>query len=158
MSVLPDSIKHQVSELAKRYPHKQALTLPICHLVQQESRCVSRAAMVEIAEMLDLAPSQIHDTLSFYGFFRDEDRPLGRKRVWICRSLPCMLRGSEELLTEVCQRLHLSPGDTTDNGEMTLEVAECLGACEGAPCMLVDDELLLNVDADQIVQLAEGNS
>jgi NADH-quinone oxidoreductase subunit E len=127
-------------------------------MVQQELKCVPREAIVEIAELLDLAPAQIYDTLSFYGFFRDEEKPLGKRRVWVCRSLPCMLRGGDQLLADVCEKLHLSPGDTTPNGEVTIELAECLGACDGAPCILIDDELRLNVSVNDIIQLAEGKS
>ncbi len=158
MSVVPESIKERIRTLFDRYPQKQALTLPIFHMIQQELKCVPKQAVEEIAELLELSPAQIYDTLSFYGFFRDEDRPLGKKRVWICRSLPCMLRGGDQLLADVCERLHLAPGDTTPNGEMTIELAECLGACDGAPCILIDDELQLNVDADTIVKMAESKS
>ncbi len=154
MSVLSEGIKQKIREQFSRYPNKQAVTLPALHLVQQELKCVSTEAVEEVAELLELAPAQIFDTLSFYGFFRDEDRPLGKKRVWVCRSLPCMLRGGDQLLAEVCERLHLSPGDTTANGEVTIELAECLGACDGAHCILIDDELKLNVTVDDVLRLA----
>lgn len=158
MSVLSEQTRNKIREHFGRYPNKQAITLPALHMVQQEMRCVPRAAIEEVAELLELAPAQIYDTLSFYGFFRDEDKPLGKKRVWVCRSLPCMLRGGDELLAEVCDRLHLSPGDTTANGNVTIELAECLGACDGAPCILIDDELKLNVTADEIVAMAEDRA
>jgi NADH-quinone oxidoreductase subunit E len=158
VSVLSESIKERIREHFGRYPNKQAVTLPALHMVQQELRCVPREAIGEIAELLDLAPAQIYDTLSFYGFFRDEEKPLGKRRVWVCRSLPCMLRGGDQLLADVCEKLHLSPGDTTPNGEVTIELAECLGACDGAPCILIDDELRLNVSVNDIIQLAEGKS
>jgi NADH-quinone oxidoreductase subunit E len=157
MSTLPESIKDKVKELSDRYPRKQALTLPICHMVQDQMRCVPNGMIEEIADLLELSPSQIHDTLSFYQFFRDEDRPLGKKRLWICRSLSCMLRGSDQLLKDVCDHLHVQPGQTTADGMVTIEIAECLGACDGAPCILVDDELKLNVSPDQVLSIAAGD-
>jgi NADH-quinone oxidoreductase subunit E len=123
--------------------------------VQEETRCVSRSAVEQIAEILDLSPAQVQDTASFYGFFRTEDRPLGKQRVWVCRSLPCMLRGGEELLAELAGKWNILPGQTTPDGKITLEVAECLGACDGAPCILINDELALRVQADQIDQTLE---
>jgi NADH-quinone oxidoreductase subunit E len=155
MSIVPESVKLEIRRLFACYPQKQALTLPAFHLIQQQLRCVPREAITEIAELLELSPAQIFDTLSFYGFFRDEEHPLGRKRIWVCRSLPCMLRGGDRLLAESCERLRIAPGETTANGEATLEVAECLGACEGAPCILVNDELQMCVDVETIVRLAE---
>jgi len=152
MSELSDDTKQKIRDHFVRYPTKQAVTLPALHMVQDEKRCVSNKAMEEIAEILELAPSQIHDTLSFYGYFRTEDAPLGETRVWICRSLPCMLRGGEELLAELCKRWGIQPGQTTPDGKITLELAECLGACDGAPCMLVGDELSLRMTADSVDQ------
>lgn len=146
MPVLSEPIRKRIQELLGKYPSKQAVTLPALHMVQDDKRCVSSEAIEEIAGMLDLHPSQVHDTLSFYGFFRDEKHPLGKHRVWVCRSLPCMLRGGETLLKDMCEMLHVHPGETTSDGKVTLEFAECLGACEGAPCVLVDDTLKLDID------------
>ncbi len=156
MSELSDNTKQKIRDHFVRYPTKQAITLPALHMVHDEKRCVSNKAMEEIAEILELAPSQIHDTLSFYGYFRTEDAPLGETRVWICRSLPCMLRGGEELLAELCNRWGIQPGGTTADGKITLELAECLGACDGAPCILVGDELSLSMSADSVEQQVRG--
>lgn len=156
MSELSDDTKQKIRDHFVRYPTKQAVTLPALHMIQDQKRCVSNKAMEEIAEILELAPSQIHDTMSFYGYFRTEDAPLGETRVWICRSLPCMLRGGEELLAELCKRWGINPGETTADGKITLELAECLGACDGAPCMLVGDELSLRMTADSVEQQVRG--
>ncbi len=158
MSGLSEDAKQRIRALLVRYPSKQAVTLPALHIAQEEARCVTRQAIIEIAEILELAPAQIHDTLSFYGFFKDEKHPLGENRIWICRSLSCMLRGGDELLSEVCERLHVSPGQTTEDGKATIELAECLGACDGAPCILVNDQLQLRMTADAVVSLAEGRA
>ncbi len=132
MSVLTEKMRGQIVELLPRYPHKQAVTLPALHAVQDELRCVPHEAVDEIADILQLNPAQVEDTLSFYGFFRHEKNPLGQHRLWVCRSVSCMLRGSEELLVELSQRLGIKPGETTPDGRVTLEFAECLGMCEGA--------------------------
>jgi NADH-quinone oxidoreductase subunit E len=156
MSELSEDTKQKIRDHFGRYPTKQAVTLPALHMVHDQKRCVSNKAMEEIAEILELSPSQIHDTLSFYGYFRTEEAPQGETRVWICRSLPCMLRGGEELLAELCNRWGIQPGETTADGKITLELAECLGACDGAPCMLVGDELSLRMTADGVEQQVRG--
>jgi NADH-quinone oxidoreductase subunit E len=93
--------------------------------------------------------------MSFYGFFREEGNPLGKHRVWVCRSLSCMLRGGEQLLAGVQERIACQPGSTTADGRFSLEFAECLGACEGAPCMLVDDECHTNLSVDSAVRVLD---
>lgn len=157
MSTLSEEIRSKIVEHFARYPSKQAVTLPALHLVQESYGCVSDQAVEEIAELLELAPSQVHDTMSFYGFFRDAHHPLGRKRVWICRSISCSLRGGEDVLREACEQLQLQPGDTTPDGQVTIEFAECLGACDGAPCMLVNDELQERISVTDILALRGGH-
>jgi NADH-quinone oxidoreductase subunit E len=153
MSGLTENMRAQIVELLPRYPHKQAVTLPALHAVQDELRCVPRQAVAEIADMLELSPAEVQDTLSFYGFFRHETTPLGRHRLWVCRSLSCMLRGGEELLVALCEKLGVKPGDTTSDGKVTVEFAECLGMCEGAPCLLMDDECHGNMTLDKTLAL-----
>lgn len=155
MSTLNDDIRQRIEALLPRYPKKQAVTLPALHMVQDQARCVSNEAMREIARLLDLHPAEINDTASFYGIFRGEKNPLGKIRLWVCRSLPCMLRGSDELLEKISDKLGIAPGETTPDGKITLEFAECLGACEGAPCVLVDDEHRMNVTPDQVDNLLD---
>jgi NADH-quinone oxidoreductase subunit E len=139
MAHLPDEIRQQILAYLPRYPSKQAVTLPALHIVHDAMRCVSNEAIREIADMLDLSPAQVHDTMSFYQFFREADAPLGKTRLWVCRSLACGLRGGEELLAHLCKSLNVQPGSTTMDGKIALEFAECLGACELAPSMLAND-------------------
>jgi NADH-quinone oxidoreductase subunit E len=155
MNVLTDNMRGQIVELLPRYPHKQAVTLPALHVVQNELRCVPMQAIDEIADILELNPAQVHDTLSFYGFFRYEQNPLGRHRLWVCRSISCMLRGGEELLAELAKRLNIRPGETTADGRVTLEFAECLGMCEGAPCVLVNDECYPNMTPESTLAVLQ---
>jgi len=138
-----------------RYPSRQAVTLPALHIVNDALRYVPRQAVVEIAELLGLAPAQVQDTLSFYGYFR-QDQPHGRCRLWVCRSVSCALRGADELLDHLSHTLGVDPGETTPDGRVTLEYAECLGACEHAPCMLADRMLVKSVSHDQADQFVKA--
>ena len=150
MSVLTDEMRQKILAYLPRYPSKQAATLPALHLVQDELRCVPLGAVREIAVLLDLSPAEVHDTMSFYGFYRDERHPLGKTRLWVCRSLACALRGGDELLAGVCQKLGVRPGGTSADGKITVEFAECIGVCEGAPAVLIDDEGRADVTPDKV--------
>jgi NADH-quinone oxidoreductase subunit E len=153
MPVLTEDLRNRIRAEFPKYPDKRAVTLPALHIVHDAFRAVSREAVVEIAELLELHPSEVYDTMTFYGFFRESDRPTGAQRVWVCRSISCMLRGGEELLADLCKRLNVHAGGTTADGRVTLEFAECLGACEGAPCVLVNDECHMNVTEEKALEL-----
>jgi NADH-quinone oxidoreductase subunit E len=135
-----------------RYPNKRAVVLPALHAVNHKLGYVPLPAVVEIAELLDLAPAEVQDTLSFYGFFRQQ-APQGTYRVWVCRSLSCSARGGEDLLEYLCRQLGVRPGETTADGKVTLEFAECLGACDFAPAMLVNDTLHKNLTQQTLDEL-----
>lgn len=155
MGVLTEEIKEKIRANFPRYPTRQAVTLPALHLVQDALLCVPLEAIREIADLLDLSPAEVHDTMSFYGFFRESENPLGQNRVWVCRSLACMLRGGDELLSTVCKKAGVSPGGTTEDGKITVEFAECIGTCEGAPAVLINDEARMNVQLDQVDTLLD---
>ena len=140
MPVLTDEMIAAIKDYFPRYPTRQAVTLPALHIVNEHLRCVPLQAVVEIAELLDLAPAQVQDTLSFYGFFK-QDAPHGETRAWVCRSISCALRGGEEVLEHMCRVAGIKPGGTTADGKLTIEFGECLGGCDFAPCMLAGDTL-----------------
>jgi len=138
--VLTAEMIAEIKAYIPRYPSRQAVTLPALHVVNDHLRYVPLQAIVEIAEILGLAPSDVQDTLSFYGFFR-QDKPHGKVRAWVCRSISCHLLGGDQMLEHLCGRAGVKPGGTTADGELTVEFAECLGACELAPCMLAGDDV-----------------
>lgn len=151
MSVLTPEIRRRIEAYLPRYPSKQAVTLPALHIVQDEMRYVPAEAVREIADMLDLSPAEVHDTMSFYGIFREtEKEKLGKCRLWVCRGLACALRDGEEVLGDICKKLNVKPGETTADGKITVEFAECIGVCEGAPAVLIDDAGRPDVTRDKV--------
>jgi len=149
MSELSEDLKNRIKAYLPRYPRKQAVVLPALHLVHDEMRTVSNEAIVEIAEILELHPSEVHDTMTFYEFFKHDGDKLGKTRLWVCRGLACMLRGGYELLEYCEDKLGVKCGETTADGRITLEFAECIGACDGAPACLRDDVHVMNVTLEK---------
>src|SRR3954447_21474021 len=135
--MLTESLREKIRAFIPRYPSKRAVTLPALHVVHEYFRCVPFQTMAEIAEILEITPAEVHDTMSFYGFF--PLAPIGDVRVLGCRSLSCMLTGGEEMLDHECKKLGIEPGQTTPDGKLTVEFAECLGICDFAPAALADD-------------------
>ncbi len=138
--ILTDEMIAEIKAFFPRYPSRQAVTLPALHVVNEKLRCVPLQAVVEIGELLELPPAVVQDTLSFYGYFK-QDAPHGETRAWVCRSISCALRGADEILDHMCKVARMHPGECSPNGKLTIEFAECLGACEMAPCMLTGEVL-----------------
>ena len=149
--ILTDEMIAEIEAYFPRYPNKQAVTLPALHIVNQHLRHVPLQAVVEVAQLLELHPAQVQDTLTFYGFFK-QDKPHGETRAWVCRSISCSLRGGEEVLAHMCEKAGIKPGETTPDGKLTIEAAECLGACEFAPCMLAGEEVHKDLDTNKADQ------
>jgi NADH-quinone oxidoreductase subunit E len=91
--------------------------------------------------------------MTFYSFFKGEGQQLGQTRLWVCRGLACMLRGAYELIEHCEAKLGVRCGQTTPDGKITLEYAECIGACEGAPACLRNDSHVMNVTTEQADEL-----
>jgi NADH-quinone oxidoreductase subunit E len=153
--ILTDDMIAEIEAFFPRYPSKQAVTLPALHIVNEKLRYVPLQAVVEVAELLELAPAVVQDTLSFYGYFK-QDEPHGETRAWICRSIACALRGADDIIDHVCKANHLRPGECSANGKLTIEFAECLGACEMAPCMLTGETLHKDLTKESAEQLLAG--
>jgi len=153
MPTAPPTLNQNVLDAIRayfpRYPNRRAVVLPALHVVSEHLGYVPPQAVIEVAELLELAPAEVQDTLSFYGFFK-QDAPQGRTRVWVCRSISCSACGGEELLGYLCRRLGIQPGETTADGRVTVEYAECLGACDFAPAILSGDVLLKNLTKEKI--------
>ncbi|MBI4677434.1 MAG: NAD(P)H-dependent oxidoreductase subunit E [Elusimicrobia bacterium] len=107
--------------------------------VQEWRRCVTREDEAFLAQLFQTTPTHIHEVATFYPHFTAE--PAGRHRVGLCRGVSCRLKGSEEMARYLEQKLGVKDGGTTPDGKVGFETMECLGACDCAPALQVDDEL-----------------
>jgi NADH:ubiquinone oxidoreductase subunit E len=137
-----------------RYETKLACTLPALHMIQHEYGWVPPQAMEEIAAFLDLQPADVLDTASFYEEYWL--KPRGKHLVSICRSIACEFCGQPEITDAVRAKLGIDVGETTDDGMFTLIELECLGACGGAPAILIDETLHEGVRPEQIAGLIDA--
>jgi NADH-quinone oxidoreductase subunit E len=151
---LSPEIRAAIEAYYPRYPSRRAVVLPALHIVNERLGYVPLPAVIEIAQMLGLAPAQVQDTLSFYHFF-PQDKPSGKFKVWMCRSLSCSCCEGEVLMDYLAQKLGIHPGETTKDGQITLLPAECLGVCEFAPAMLVNDTIHKNLTREKIDAFVE---
>jgi len=148
------SLRRKIDEVAARYPKKGAALLPVLHLVQREVGCIREDEERFIAEILGLKPIKVREVVSFYTMFLR--RPIGRYHLQVCSNLTCTLLGAEALLDYLQQKLGIGVGETTADGRFTLSTVECLGACEQAPCLMINFDYHGQLDREKIDRILES--
>lgn len=146
----------QVNEIIARYPEgkQKSALIPVLHLAQQENNgWLNAEAMDYVAELLQLKPIEVYEVATFYTMFNLN--PVGKYVFEVCRTGPCMLKGSDEIIEYIKEKLSIREGETTPDGLFTLKMAECLGACGYAPMMQLGKyyvEFLTKEKVDQIIE------
>lgn len=152
--VLREAVREKITSFFPRYDTKRAALLPALHVVQDELGYVSWKAMAEVAELLDIHPSDVFDTISFYTHFWT--KPRGKKTVTVCRSISCELMGGTAVLDAVKKHLGIDEHHTTDDGAFSLATEECLAGCDYAPCLLVNEKLHKCVKPEDVPALLDS--
>jgi NADH-quinone oxidoreductase subunit E len=149
----PETLKEFQATVA-RYPKKEAAMLPVLYLAQREFGHLGPEAIDYVAKLMDQAPARVHGVVSFYTMYNMA--PIGRHHIQVCRTLPCALRGAEEVTEFLKKKLGIECGQTTPDGRFTLSEVECLASCGTAPMMQVNDDYYENLTAEKIDQILEG--
>jgi NADH-quinone oxidoreductase subunit E len=144
----------EVRRLQALYPEPQAALLPVLRMAQDTFGYVSPEVEVSVAELFGLSPAHVHEVVTFYTLFFQ--RPVGRHVISVCHNLSCSLRGAEDVVAYLQERLGIEPGETTPDGRVTLLRVECLCACEAAPMMQVDAAYVGPLDRGTIDRVLEG--
>ena len=144
----------EVRRLQALYPDPRGALLPVLHMAQEAFGYVSLETEEYVAGLFDLSPAHVHEVVTFYTLYFRE-RP-GRHVVSVCHNLSCHLAGASGIIAHLRKRLGVEPGETTDDGRVTLLSVECLCACEAAPMMQVDDRYELNLTPAKVDQILEG--
>jgi len=151
---LTEAMKADLSDrILPRYAEKAGALLPVLHAVQESNDgWLPYQALIEVAEYLDLAPADVLDAATFYEEFHLQ--PVGKVTIGVCQSIACEVCGHEAIVDHLRRRLGIEPGETTEDGLFTLRVMECLGACDAAPCALVNEhrhDRLTIESVDQVI-------
>ncbi|MET0466064.1 MAG: NAD(P)H-dependent oxidoreductase subunit E [Chitinophagaceae bacterium] len=131
-----DSKLKEVEKIVARYPdgRQKSALIPVLHLAQQEfGGWLDVPVMDYVASILKLSPIEVYEVATFYSMFNL--KPVGRYMFEVCQTGPCMVRGADDIVSYIGQKLGIKPGQTTEDGMFTLKAVECLGACGYAPMM-----------------------
>jgi NADH-quinone oxidoreductase subunit E len=153
LSSLRDKARGQIEAVLAKYPTKRSAVLPICHLAQEEYGYMSPEAVREVAEILDLDPTEVKGLVGFYSLLYE--KPTGEYVIQICNDLPCALRGADQFVEYVCEKLEVRPGETTEDGLFTVETVMCVAACHRAPVAQINLKYYENLDPEKFDQIVE---
>lgn len=151
---LPAEVKKAISDLRAFYPTEEALLLPALHFAQKHwGGWLPDEAILAVADELSLPPARVFGVVTFYDLYHQN--PVGRHRVRVCTNLSCTLRGGREILASVKKHLNVGENEVSKDGKCSVTHFECLGACETAPMMMVDDEYHGNLTPEAAVGVLE---
>ncbi len=156
---LAEKYPNEVKQILGRYPpeYKRSAVMPLLYLAQREEGYITKGAMQEIADMLEIGVTEVGGLMGFYTLFHDKKE--GKYRMQVCTDLPCALRGADEFMNALCANLGIQVGETTPDGLITLEAVTCLAACDKAPMFQIQTgeglEYHENMTVDRTMELVE---
>jgi NADH-quinone oxidoreductase subunit E len=157
---LAETYPKEVEKILAKYPpeQKRSAVMPLLYLAQREEGYVDRHAIRDIAKMLDITDTEVSSIIGFYTLYHD--KPEGKLRIQVCNDLPCALRGADQFLDDLCEKLGIEPGGTTADGLVTVEPVMCLAACDKAPMFQTQDADGIryheNMTVEKTMELIDG--
>ena len=156
---LADRYPREVADILAKYPpeHKRSAVMPLLYLAQRDQGYITKEAMKDIADLLDLSVTDVGGVVGFYTLYHDKQE--GKYRMQVCTDLPCALRGAEAFLESLCENLGVRVGETTADGLITIEAVTCLAACDKAPMFQLQsaDDIAYheNMTVDRTLELVQ---
>ncbi len=144
----------RIDELRQRYPHAQAMVLPVLWIAQEQFGHVSSETMKYVADLLKVPFGHVLGVVTFYTMYHQ--KPKGKYHLEVCTNVSCMLRGSAALVHHLEKRLGVRMGETSADHQWTLSEVECMGACGGAPMCAVGEEYYENLTVEKLDRVLDG--
>jgi NADH-quinone oxidoreductase E subunit len=141
----------EIEKIKAKYPEQKAAIMPIMWMAQKKWGWLSEDVMKYIGELLDLPYAHVLGVASFYTMYFK--KPMGKHHVQVCTNVSCMLRGGEEIYKHVSQKYGIKHNQRTEDGLVSLEEVECMGACGGAPMIVINEDFFENVDIAQVEKI-----
>lgn len=151
-TLIPDlKVKETIDHILENNKDRPGATMVILNEIQSQVGYISSPMQQYVADQLKIPASKIHGVVSFYSFFTTT--PRGKHTIKFCMGTACYVGGTEQLLDKVKQLLKVEPGETTPDGEITIEICRCVGACSQAPVIVVDEDVQGRVKPNKMPQI-----
>ena len=153
METLTLQEKKSIDKAISEVPVKKAAGIEALKIVQANRRWISDDSLKAIAEYMEMSAEELDSVATFYNLiFR---RPVGRHVILVCDSISCWVMGYENILQHLSQKLEVNLGETTADGRFTLLPNCCLGTCDCAPALMIDDDLYRHLTTDMLDAILE---
>jgi NADH-quinone oxidoreductase subunit E len=158
--MLAKKYPEEVKKILAKYPpeQKRSAVMPLLYLAQRDGGYITKEAMADIGQMLDMTTTDVVSIVGFYTLFHD--KKAGKFRMQVCTDLPCAMRGADKFLDELCGNLGIQVGETTEDGLITIEAVTCLAGCDRAPMFQLQSaesiEYHENMTVDKTMELIES--
>ena len=144
-------MEERLNTIFSSYEGKTEELIPLLQQVQEEFGYLSEQAMLDIAEFIGIPESKVYAVATFYAQFRFT--PIGKNHVMVCRGTACYVRGASRILEAIERHLGIKEGETTEDGEYSLETVACIGACGLSPCIMINKKVKAKVTPKRIKEL-----
>ncbi|XP_075224015.1 NADH dehydrogenase ubiquinone [Lycorma delicatula] len=153
--VFNEENKKRANAILEIYPegHKRAAMIPLLDLAQRQHGWLPISAMHKVAEILNVPKMRVYEVATFYTMFMRN--PTGKYHIQVCTTTPCWLRGSDEILNIIKEKLNLEVGETSSDMKYTLSEVECLGACVNAPMVQINDDYYEDLTEDDMKDILD---
>lgn len=152
--MLSSEERHEIEAEMPHYPNKQALCIDAMKIVQRHRGWISDESIRDIAGFLDMSADDLDSVATFYNLIYR--KPMGRHVILLCNSVSCWIMGYKGLHEHLCRRLGIRLGETTADGRFTLLPIVCLGTCDHAPALMIDNDLHRDLSPDSVEQILES--
>ena len=154
--LLSEASRAEIDRWIAKYPpdRKQAAVMAALRIAQDQNGGWLSVELIEaVAQYLEMPPIAAHEVATFYTMY--DLKPVGRHKVCVCTNISCQLNGSARIMDHLRKKLGVKPGETTPGGKFTLKEVECLGACTGAPMMMVDKTYYENLTPEKVDKILD---
>lgn len=157
LNLLTEAVRKEIDVWIAKYPsdQKKSAVMAALRIVQENNKgYLSNELMDAIAEYLAMRPISVYEVASFYSMY--ELQPVGETKIAVCTNVSCQLRGSDEIVTHLNQRLGIKFGEITEDNKYTLKEVECLGACGGAPMLQIGNTYYEDLTIEKVDQILDS--
>ncbi len=142
-----------VNKAVKKFGKKRENILPVLQTVVREEKYLSEQAMIEIARALDISSAEVYGTASFYTFL--DLKPRGKNVIRVCKTITCYMKGKDDIIKAIEDRLKLKIGETTSDGNFSFLTTNCMGWCHKGPAMLINDKVFTELTPKKAIAAIE---